>query len=103
MYYYIYMHLILVVLCSGLFYVYLVVNLSKAQQRNEYTYWFIDKGCKHSSVCRKEGDVFILLSYGNLYFQELVASLFRRSMDQILFKIGITTISKLVCLSASNT
>ena len=45
----------------------------------------------------------ILLSYGNLYFQKLVASLFRRSMDQILFKVGITTISKLVCLSASNT
>lgn len=45
-----------------------------------------------------------MMSYGNFYFQKLVATLFRRSMDQILSKIGTTTTtSKLVCLSASNT
>ena len=43
-----------------------------------------------------------MMSYGNFYFQKLVATLFRRSMDQILFKIGTTTTSKLMCLSASN-
>lgn len=93
-----YVPLILVVLCSGLFYVYFVVNLSKAQYRNAYTNQFIHKSAGIFQFVRKK-----MMSYGNFYFQKLVATLFRRSMDQILSKIGTTTTSKLVCLSASNT
>lgn len=72
----------------------------------------------HSDVLTKAANIFqsvekkmihlsILLSYevyiGILRFQKLTATLFRRSIDQIRFKTGITTISKLVCLSTSRT
>lgn len=49
----------------------------------------------------------ILLSYevyiAILCFQKLMETLFRKLMDQTLFKIGAATTSKLVCSSTNNT